>query len=104
MRVAGTQKHPVAGKRCFCVVVGYLRQHCQQRLRIEAPVALRGGGWFDPPLSPVADAADGSDGVLGSVLAHGRYPIVRVPNRLSRAKTISIQRSAGRVTLYRRGL
>ena len=35
---------------------------------------LSGGMVLDPPISMVADAADGADGVMDSVLAYGRYP------------------------------
>jgi hypothetical protein len=41
-------------------------------------------------MSIVADAADGTDGVMQLVLAYGRYRMVRVPNRPSRPKTITI--------------
>ena len=41
---------------------------------IKAPVPVRAGDGLDPPYSLVADPADGADGVVGSVLAHGRYP------------------------------
>jgi hypothetical protein len=51
--------------------------------------------------SVVADAADGADGVIQLVLAYGRYPDVRVPNRPSRSKTISFP-SARRKVCARR--
>ena len=56
-----------------CMVVGYFASAPSassarlKRLSMEI-------GWFKPARTLVADTADGADGVVGSVLAHGRYP------------------------------
>ena len=40
----------------------------------KAPVPVRAEDGLDPLQSIVADAADGTDGVMQLVLAYGRYP------------------------------
>jgi len=40
----------------------------------KAPVPVRAADSLDPLQSIVADAADGTDGVMQLVLAYGRYP------------------------------
>ena len=69
---------------------GYLRQHRQHRLPNQSTIPVRPRGWTRS-LSIVADAADGADAVMGSVLSSmAIILIVRMPNRPSRLKTVSI--------------
>jgi hypothetical protein len=62
---------------------GYLRQHRQHRLPNQSTIPVRPRGWTRS-LSIVADAADGADAVMGSVLSSmAIILIVRMPNRPS---------------------
>ena len=51
-----------------------LRQHRQHRLHLKRLFQSGPRMAQSLPMSIVADAADDADSVMGSVLAHGRYP------------------------------
>ena len=86
-----TQTPPGRWKARSCVVIGILRHHRQHRLHNQSTCSSPGGGWFRPALSPWSLTRLTVLTVLWVRFSPMAVILmVRVPNRPSRPKTISI--------------